>query len=130
MHKLQNILNFTFELTFLIGGFLNVFLYMQEQDPNKPLDTAEAFSQIAMVNGLRGNFSEMMQMVVNFAEYNMSRVAMDLLLNQVQIKPIFEEDLDESEGLIIDPSMEVGHIKGESCEFGINDKEHIDICKQ
>ncbi len=26
--------------------------------------------------------------------------------------------------------MEIGHIKGIECEFGINDKEHIAICEK
>jgi hypothetical protein len=51
---------------------------------------------------------------------------MDLLLNQVQIKPIFEPDMDDAAGYV-NPEMEIGHIKGDNCEFGINDKEHIEI---
>jgi hypothetical protein len=60
MHKLQNIQNLVFELTFMSGAFLNVYLYVSKQDGGT-LDTATAFSQIALVNGLRGNFTEMMQ---------------------------------------------------------------------
>lgn len=78
MHKLQNIQNLAFEFTFMIGAFLNVFFFVQAQDKSVPLDTAVAFSQIALVNGMRGNFNEMMNIVVNYSEYEHSRHSMDL----------------------------------------------------
>ena len=123
MHNISNVLNFCFELTFLVGAFLNVYLFISGQPAGAELDTGTTFSQIAMVNGMRGNFREIMEIVVNYNEYYLSKVSMDLLLNQVQIKP--EEALG-----YIDKTMEIGHIKGQECEFGINDKEHIDICDQ
>lgn len=59
----------------------------------------------------------------------MSKFSMDLLLNQVQIKPIYEPEELENEGYT-DESLEKGHIIGKDCEFGINDKEHVDIVNQ
>jgi len=50
----------------------------------------------------------------------MSKKAMVLKLNTVQIKP------EESEGYY-DYDLEPGHIRGTMCEFAINDKEHIEI---
>ena len=121
MHNISNLLNFCFEQTFLVGAFLNVFLFISNQKAGTPLDTGTTFSQIALVNGMRSNFREIMEIVVNYNEYYLSKVSMDLLLNNVQIKP------EESAGYI-DKGMKMGHIKGIDCEFGINDKEHIEIC--
>ena len=120
MHKIQNLLNFSFELTFLIGAFLNVTFYINEQPSGTPLNTGVTFSQIALVNGMRGNFREIMEIIVNFNEYSLSKISMDLQLNQVQIKP------EESEGYK-DQSMEKGAIKGVNCEFGVNDNHHLEI---
>jgi len=78
MHKIQNLLNFSFELTFLIGAFLNVTFYINEQPSGTPLNTGVTFSQIALVNGMRGNFREIMEIIVNFNEYSLSKVSMDL----------------------------------------------------
>lgn len=74
LHNLSNILGFTFELTFLMGAFMIVVF--TQLSSKGAVDIGLAFSNIALVNNLRGPFKAMMQLVVNYSEYSLSKVSM------------------------------------------------------
>jgi ABC-type bacteriocin/lantibiotic exporter with double-glycine peptidase domain len=74
LHNLSNILGFTFELTFLMGAFMIVVFTQIASEGD--LQIGLAFSNIALVNNLRGPFKAMMDLVVNYSEYSLSRVSM------------------------------------------------------
>ena len=85
--NIQNILNFAFELTFLVTAFLNVIFYINNQTSEDGeevvFDTAVAFSQITLVNGMRSNFKQLMTLVINFNEYKQSEYSLNLFLNHI-----------------------------------------------
>jgi hypothetical protein len=74
LHNLSNILGFTFELTFLMGAFMIVVFTQLASEGEFQIGLA--FSNIALVNNLRGPFKAMMDLVVNYSEYSLSRVSM------------------------------------------------------
>ena len=57
---------------------------------------------------------------MSYVEYSKSRIVIEKVLNDVQVKP--EESIH-----YIDKELQKGEIIGVNCEFGINDKEHIEL---
>lgn len=70
--------------------------------------------------GLKQPFYNVLYIVATYEEYSKSRVSIEAILNDVQVKP--EECLS-----YFDPEMDKGSIIGTKVEFGINAKEHIEL---
>ena len=73
--------------------------------------------------GLKKPYWRLITFAASYNSYLKAKVALESILNNVQVKPNERKDY-------IDKSMEIGSIKAIGAVFGVNDKEHLELIKK